>query len=258
MLSVSTQIAREDSLSIFEAMLKSVSFADELIIFNMERKDKAALDLFSKYKAKVINVKTPKIVETIRQSQVQAASGEWVLIMDYDEIITSDLSGEILAITENLASCSAYAIGRDNYSLGYPMYHGGWERDYVVRLLRTKEFVSWGENIHSKPVVKGSTIKTTFAMQHHKDESLTQMVSKTNRYSDIEAQQFFDGSMAPVTGLTLMRKWWMETLRSGVFKKGLLDKKIGLIQSMYQGFSLFISYDKLYDKQRRKKKKKHS
>jgi outer membrane receptor for ferric coprogen and ferric-rhodotorulic acid len=90
-------------------------------------------------------------------------------------------------------------------------------------------------------------------MQHHKDESLEQMVTKTNRYSDIEAQQFYDGSMAPVTGLTLMRKWWMETLRRGIFKKGLLDPKIGLIQSMYQGFSVYISYAKLYEKQRSSK-----
>lgn len=249
MLCVSTQLAKDDSLSTFEAMLKSVSFADELIIFNMERSDREALDLFAKYKAKVIKVKTPKIVEEIRQKQVEASSCDWVLIMDYDEVITPDLAGEIDAITQNQASCSAYMIGRDNYSLGMPLRHGGWQRDYVVRLIRKKDFVSWGTNIHSKPVVKGSTIKTTFAMEHHKDASLEQMVTKTNRYSDIESTQFKEGGMAPVTGLTLIRKWWMETFRRAVLKKGLLDKKIGLIQSMYQGFSVFISYAKLFEKQ---------
>ncbi len=249
MLSVSTQIATGDSLSVFTEMLKSVSFANELLIFNMERTDKEALVLFEKYKARVINVKTPKIVEEIRERQIKEAKGDWVLVMDYDEIVPVDLQGEILAIIENLASCSAYAIGRDNYSLGYPMRRGGWERDYVVRLVRKSDFLSWPKNIHSAPSVKGTTIKTTKAMEHHKDESLSQMVSKTNRYSDIEAAQFFEGKIAEVSSVTLMRKSWMESFRRGFLKRGLLDGKIGLIQSLYQGYSVFISYAKLYEKQ---------
>jgi hypothetical protein len=251
MLSVSTQIAREDSLATFEAMLKSVSFADELVIFNLERTDPETLKLFKKFKAKVIDTKIPevKIVEYIRDAEVQATSGDWVLIMDYDEIITHELKGEIQAIVSNLASCSAYALGRDNYSLGYPMKHGGWERDYVIRLIRKADFISWPTNIHSSPLVKGSVIKTLHAMAHHKDASLAQMVEKTNRYSDIESELFFEGGLPPVTQLTLIRKWWMESIRRGIFRLGLLDKKIGLIQSLYQGFSAFISYAKLYELQ---------
>jgi hypothetical protein len=254
MLSVSTQIASGDSLQVFAQMLESVSFADELIIFNMERVDKEALALFAKFKARVINVKTPKIVESIRERQVKEAKGDWVLIMDYDEIIPQDLQGEITAITENMASCSAYAIGRDNYSLGFPLTHGGWERDYVVRLVRKADFISWPTNIHSQPQVKGTTIKTTKAMEHHKDESLEQMVTKTNRYSDIESQQFYAGKMDRVKPITILRKWWMETFRRGVLKRGLLDGRIGLIQSLYQGFSVFISYAKLYELQSKKSK----
>lgn len=249
MLSVSTQIAIDDSLSTFEVMLKSVSFADELIIFNMERTDKESLALFEKYKARVIDIKTPKIVESIRERQVKEAEGDWVLIMDYDELVPVELQGEISAIVGNMASCSAYAIGRDNYSLGYPLKHGGWERDYVVRLVRKADFISWPTDIHSSPIVKGSTIKTTRAMEHHKDESLEQMVAKTNRYSDIEATQFYVGKMATVKSLTLIRKWWMESLRRGIFKKGFLDGRIGLLQSLYQGYSVFISYAKLYELQ---------
>lgn len=249
MLSVSTQISQQDSLTTFELMLKSVSFADELIIFNLERTDSAALALFSLFSARVINVPTPPVVEVIRDRQIREAKGDWVLIMDYDEIIGSDLRGEISAIIGNLASCSAYAIARDNYSLTYPLKHGGWERDYVVRLIRKADFVTWPANIHSAPIMKGATIKTTKAMEHHKDASLEQMVDKTNRYSEVEATQFNQGHLPPVTPLTLIRKWWMETFRRGFLKRGLLDGKIGLIQSLYQGYSVFISYAKLYELQ---------
>ncbi|MFH1244577.1 MAG: hypothetical protein V1487_03340 [bacterium] len=249
MLSVSTQIARDDSLSTFAAMLSSVAFADELIIFNMERTDNPALELFKQFKARVINIKTPVIVETIREQQVREAQSDWVLVMDYDEIIPPTLKDEILTLIANLASCSAYAIPRDNYSLGFPLHHGGWERDYVVRLIRRADFLEWPKNIHSSPKVRGCTIKTIHSLEHHKDLGLTQMVDKTNRYSCIEADQYFTGRLPLVTPLTLIRKWWMESLRRGVFKRGLLDGKIGLIQSLYQGFSVFISYAKLYELQ---------
>lgn len=250
MLSVSTQIAVGDSLATLAKMLRSVNFADELVIFNMERGDRETLALFESHHARVINVKTPKIVELIRDRQIKEVKGDWILVMDYDEIIPPDLQNEILAIIANQASCPAYAIPRDNFSLGYPMRHGGWERDYVVRLIRKADFISWPKSIHSTPLVKGSTIKTIHAMEHHKDASLTQMVEKTNRYSDIEAQLFFDGGLTSVTILTLLRKSIMEFIRRYFLKRGYLDGRIGLFQSLYQGYSVFTSYAKLYELQR--------
>lgn len=250
MLSVSTQIAQDDSLSTFETMLKSVDFADELVIFNLERTDPETIRLCKKYRARVINLATPQIVETIRSRQVQEAKGDWVLIMDYDEVLPDSLKNEILAIIDNKASCPAYSIPRDNFSLGYPLRHGGWERDYVIRLIRKINFISWPTNIHSSPLIKGSTIKTIHAMEHHKDASLSQMITKTNRYSAIEAQLFFEGGLPPVTSLTLLRKSIMEFIRRYFLKRGYLDGRIGLIQSLYQGCSVFISYAKLYELQR--------
>ncbi|EKD80165.1 MAG: glycosyl transferase family 2 [uncultured bacterium] len=250
MLSISTQIAREDSLVAFEAMLKSVTFADEIVIFNMERTDQSALTLFKQFKARVINIKTPVVVEEIRADQVTQAQGDWVLVMDYDEIIPSPLKDEILTLIGNLASCSAYAIARDNFSLGSPLKHGGWEQDYVVRLVRHADFIMWPTNIHSSPQVRGCTIKTVHSMEHHKDPNLDQMIKKTNRYSEIEADLFFKGGLPRVTSFTLIRKSVMEFVRRYFLKRGFLDGRIGLIQSLYQGYSVFISYAKLYEKQR--------
>lgn len=251
MLSVSTQVSQEDSLTLFESMLKSISFADELVVFNLGRDDDVAHALFQKYATRIINVKTPKVVEEIRTRQVQECRGDWVLIMDYDEIIPPPLQKEIQSkISSPQSNISAYSLSRENFSLGYPLHHGGWERDYVVRLLRRADFLAWPQEIHSLPQFKGELGKLTHAMEHHKDASLEQMVTKTNRYSDIEASQFFVGHLPPVNGLTLIRKWWMESFRRAILKGGILDPKIGLIQSIYQGFSVFISYAKLYEKQK--------
>lgn len=247
MITISTQIAMGDSLKLFEQMLKSVAFADELIIHNMERQDEEFFTLAGKFHAKVIEISTPKVVEVVRGQEVANATHAWVLIMDGDEIITKALAAEILELVK--AVPRAYAIRRRNYSLGRSLTHGGWGDDYVPRLFHKEIFVSWPATIHSVPIVKGEIVKTKAIMEHHKDENLEQMVSKTNRYSEIESSQYLSGGLPPVTPTTLMRKWWMESLRRGILKLGLLDGAIGIIQSMYQGFSVFISYAKLYEKQ---------
>lgn len=251
MLTISTQLSQSDDLTVFSRMLKSIDFADEIIIFNMERNDLETLK-FGSVKPKVINIKTPKIVEVIRARQIKEASGDWVLVMDFDEIVTPVLRDEIKTIMANTGASGAYAIGRDNYSLGYPLHHGGWERDYVVRLIHRADFVDWPSNIHSSPIVKGGIVKTIHSMEHHKDASLSQMVTKTNRYSAIEAEQFFRGGLHPVTVLTLIRKPTMEFIRRYFIKRGFLDGSIGLIQSLYQAYSVFISYAKLYELQQSK------
>ena len=250
MLSVSTQLAQEDDLATFERMLKSVSFANELIIYSMERRDQAAAMLYKKYKARVIEVKTPKIVEEIRRRQIQEAKGDWVLVMDYDEVITLKLAKEIkINIKNPQSNTAAYAIPRRNFSLGYPLRYGGWGGDYEIRLINKSDFSDWPTNIHSFPVLAGPVAKLKELMEHHKDASIAQMVEKTNRYSDVEAQLFLNGGLAPVTVLTLIRKPVMEFVRRYFLKLGFLDGKIGLLQSLYQSYSVFITYSKLYEKQ---------
>lgn len=251
-LTVSTQIARGDDLTAFTRLLASVAFADEIIIFNMERSDPAFLRLAKKFHAQVVDITTPQIVEEIRARQIQESHSDWVLVMDYDEVLPPALRDEIKTIMDSTGACAAYAIGRDNYSLGFPLRHGGWERDYVVRLIHRVDLIAWPTNIHSSPQVKGCTVKTVHSMEHHKDASLSQMVAKTNRYSEVEAQLFFAGGLPPVTPITLLRKPTMEFIRRYLLKRGFLDGKIGLIQSLYQAYSVFITYTKLYELQSRK------
>lgn len=254
MLTVSTQIAVEDDLNVFSRMLDSIAFADEILIFNMERDDQEALQLFKKYQANVINIKTPKVVEFIRGKQISASKHDWVLIMDYDELIPSSLAREIVSTTMNKTSkFSAYYLTRRNFSLGYPLRHGGFGDDQVPRLFYKPDFVSWSKEIHGMPKVKGIFGYLTKPMEHHKDAGLSQMVVKTNRYTDVEAKQFFEAGSPTVTVLTLIRKTVMEFIRRYFLKAGFLDGRIGIVQAIYQSYAIYLRYAKLYELQNKMK-----
>jgi len=249
-LSVTVSVAKEDNLAQFEIMLQSVTFAKEVVIHALYPPDTKLKKLCAQYRAKLIIANSaPTVVEAIRTKQIRETKGNWVLVMDSDEVVTKSLRQEIIGITNSVSHAAAFALPRRNYSLGYPLKHGGWGEDYVVRLFYKRDFLHWPAEIHSVPQFKGKLGKLTNYLNHHKDSSIEFIVDKTNRYSEKEAQQFLEGNLAPVNSFTLLRKLVMEVTRRGLLQLGILDGGIGLFHSIYQGFSVFISYAKLYQKQ---------
>lgn len=242
-------VGPENSLSRLEAALASAGdLPVSIYAFTTDKRTELA-SLVRKYHAQLIRVLPFKIVEVIRKRQIKEADSDWVLVLDYDEVITQSLLTEIKSVVNN-PRFTTYAILRRNYSLGFPLRHGGFGDDYVTRLFKRTSFVTWPKNIHSTPSYQGELGKLRSILEHHKDESISDMVAKTNRYSEVEAQQFYDGGMSPVTAITLIRKPLMEFIRRYFIKLGFLDGGIGLLQSIYQGYSVFITYAKLYEKQK--------
>ncbi len=254
MLSVSVSVSLGDDLDILLRNLKQLKFCDEKSLLAMDFSGKNLHRLRRKLAGlgfEITPIKKPSVVEEVREFQVKSAKGEWVLILDYDEYLPDPLRREIRRVTSNRKnqSASAFAVRRINYSLGRKLTFGGWGDDYQIRLIRKEVFIKWPRTIHSTPHFQGGLRKLKHPLHHFKDPSLEYIVSKTNRYSDEESRIFLEGGVARVNSFTLIRKLCMEIFRRGVLKAGFLDGPIGLIQTIYQGFSVFISYAKLFELQ---------
>lgn len=251
-LSLVITVAPEDNLDLFRQVLDSAAFADEIIIYAIDLTRHQLNRFIKSHQIKFVSIPRPAIVELIRDKQVRQTKNDWVLILDADEIITPQLRQEIqqtLSSKSSFQSTAAYALLRHNYSLGFRTKYGGWGDDYQVRLIYKPLFVSWPKVIHTTPRLKGKIAKLKSPIKHYKDPSLSFVINKTNRYSEAEAELFFKGGLPPVNSFTLFRKLTMEIFRRGILKLGILDGPIGIIQSIYQGFSVFITYAKLYEKQ---------
>jgi hypothetical protein len=78
------------------------------------------------------------------------------------------------------------------------------------------------------------------------------MVTKTNEWSLEEAKLRFDAGHPPVVGWRLIRVmitgFWRSFISQGGWKAGT----VGWIESIYQGFSMFITYAKLWELQQKK------
>lgn len=250
-MKLTASIAEHNEEALIAEAINSISFAYEITVYDMGSDDKT-VSIAEKLGAKVFIIPKPKVVEYCRNDQIIKAKGDWVLIIDADERVTPELAQEIQASLEKADGVGAFAIPRLNYTFGKLLKYGGWNggTDYQIRLIRKSSFIDWPKEVHSTPRFSGKLVKLANPFIHLKDRSIEDMVERTNRYSDMEAGQYYKGGIRVNNPIVLKRKWFMETFRRGIIKGGFLDGWQGIIQSLYQGFSVFISYAKVYEKQR--------
>jgi len=185
-----------------------------------------------------------------RNFGAKKANGEWLFYVDADELVTPALRKELKSKIQNLKSkINAYAIPRINILLGQEMKHGGWWPDYVIRLIRKESLKGWKGELHEQPEIKGEVGKLVNPLIHNSHRNLKEMVEKTNEWSEIEAKLMFGKDHPPVNlprfGTAMFREFWYRA----IIKKGFLDGPVGVIEIIYQVFSRFVSYAKLWELQ---------
>lgn len=235
--------------------LKSLQFVDEIIVIDTGSTDKTNT-IARHYKARVIEFKTGNNFSDWRNKGLKEAKGEWIFYIDADERVTPELKNEILNTikNENNLSDSAFAIPRRNIILGKELRYGGWYPDYVKRLYKKSSLKKWIGDLHEEPVFEGSMGHFNSALIHQKHETITEMVEKTNRWSEIEGKLMFDAGHPPMNIPRFLTAMWREFWQRMVLKRAFLDGSVGIIFAMYQVFSRFTSYAKLWELQVKAKK----
>ena len=187
---LSVVINTRDSSATLERTLKSVKFADEIVIVDAKSKDDT-VKLAKKYTKNVFSMKGPNYVEPYRNFALSKASHPWVLVVDSDEVITKSLREKVLKTTSH-PQADAYFIPRKNLIFGEWLTKAGWWPDYQLRLFK-KDKVTWQNTIHSIPQVEGKTAhfpaKEELAIVHYNYDHLEQFIGRLNNYTSIQAQE---------------------------------------------------------------------
>ncbi len=199
--------------------------------------------------ATVIPLPYLSYVEPIRKIGIDKAKTSWVLILDADERISIELASEIKeAISQ---TPTHYFVPRKNiFGKSKWLKHGGWWPDYQPRLIKKSHLVDWPNEIHSMPVFKGSPGKLINPLLHYSHGNFSHMVEKTTIFENTDADLLLKAGRK-VNTLIFFRKFLGELFRRLIKKRGFLDGKIGIIESIYQAYSQTIKYLYLYEKKYR-------
>jgi len=242
-VSLSVVINTKNVEKTLEKTLKSVKFADEIVIVDMMSRDKT-IEIASKYTENIFSYKDVGYVEPARNFAISKASGKWILIVDADEEVPVALKKVLEKIIKEdeqeakIADC--YYIPRKNLIFDKWIKDTGWWPDMVLRFFK-KGFVEWSDEIHSIPITKGNVRELSaveeIALVHHNYQHVSQFIERMNRYTDIQAKDFNTKVEGEITSKAIFKKFYSEILSRFFAQRGVNDGVHGLSLSLLQGLS---------------------
>jgi hypothetical protein len=233
--------------------LESLSWVDEILVIDTGSEDKT-IEIATKKKAIVVSYIKGGFSDWRNQGAKEARS-DWLLYVDADERVTPLLRKEILRTIKDSTDIALYAIPRRNIILGKEMKYGGWWPDYVKRLMKKRSFLKWEGDLHENPIVKGKLGHLKNPFVHIKHAKLSEMVEKTNKWSEIEAKLLLKSGHPKMVWWRFFRIMITELWHRLIRLKGFMDGTEGVVYAIYQMWSKFVTYGKLWEMQLEKKKR---
>lgn len=238
-------IAKNEEKNIKDC-INSILFTDEIVIIDSESTDET-VELAKKCSDKV-KVFTHKFKDfsTLRNFAQTKASGKWILFIDADERVSDELQTNILTAIEK-SEFYAFKLQRRNF------YFGNYEWPTIEKLERLflkEKLKGWYGLLHESPKFDGELGELDGLLDHYTHRNLAQMVKKTNKWSEIEAELLFSANHPKMVYWRFLRILLTKFWDSFVKQRGYELGTVGFIESMYQAFSYFIVYAKLWEKQK--------
>ena len=231
--------------------LESVKdLASEIIVVDMYSTDKTVA-IAKKFGAKIFFHKFTSYVEPARNFALRQTQGDWILIVDADEEISSDLA-KILQELITHKEINFYRLPRKNIIFGKWIKHSRWWPDYVIRFFK-KGSIRWSEKIHSVPLTRGEgkdlEAKEINAIIHYNYNSINQYLERLNRYAKIQAEELIDSGYK-FNWQDILKKPMGEFLSRFFVGESYKDGLHGLVLALLQAFSELIKYLKVWEKEK--------
>jgi|SRR3989344_3263793 len=238
-------IAKNEEETIHLA-IDSLNFCDEILVIDNESSDNTS-EIAKKMGALVHTLKTNSFSE-LRNFGLKNSGSKYIFYLDADEVISEKLKESILRAVKSENRVSAHSMQRKNYYLG----ENEWPKTEVMtRLFLKDKLLGWKGDLHESPVVDGEIEELEGYIIHHTHKNLTQMLSKTIEWSETEAKLRYQAKHPKMSVLRLIKVMATAFLRYYIGQKGYKVGTAGLIESVYQSFSAFITYAKLWEMQRK-------
>jgi glycosyltransferase involved in cell wall biosynthesis len=227
--------------------LESVKWADDLFCVVDPDTTDGSLEVARRYTSHVV---THPYENKARQCNwaIPQIETEWTLVLDADEWVSEELAGRIRQIVQDSAH-DAYRIRRRSYFFGKLIRYCGWERDYNVRLFRTRRGRYRDQRVHATIDVDGTTGQIDEVMYHDDKRNFEEYFATFQRFTTWSAQDLRDhGKRAGLADLTL--RPLLRFVKMYVIRRGFLDGYHGAVLCGLAAFSVFTKYAKLWNLQR--------
>ncbi|HXM23199.1 MAG TPA: glycosyltransferase family 2 protein [Terriglobales bacterium] len=256
--------------------LESLRGAGEIYVIDSDSTDETA-DIARSFDAKVVQFHYQCGWPKKRQWAMNTLplAYDWVLLLDADEVLTSELAEEIRQALRN-PLCDGYYIALRMHFLGRMLRHSN-ASFYKLSLfrrgkgrfecrLKDQDASMCDMEVHEHVVVEGRTAKLQNSLVHRNVDTLSRYIRKHDGYSTWEAhvwsrgESSYDDLPPSLVGTQAQRRRWLKEkflhlpgsplaffLYKYFFRMGFLDGVPGLIYCGFQGVQLFHTKAKIYE-----------
>lgn len=231
--------------------LESVKeIADEIIIVDSESTDKT-VEIAKKYGAKVFNEQW-KGFGPQKNSVIDKCKGEWILLIDADEELSSELKLKIKNLINGSPKNEVYKINRSSICFGKRIKYGGWSNQYATRLWKNGSVRINNNLVHEDFITEKPVGKIKEHINHHSYLSLSDYLARFNRYTSLGAEEYYKkGKKANLFGVAINP--FFKFIRMYIFRLGFLDGLEGLLLAILSANYTMVKYYKLLELYRKEK-----
>lgn len=239
---LSTCLITRDEEHNLPRVLNSVrGVADEIVVVDCGSQDRT-MEIARDHGAKVITRTWTNFAEQ-KNIAAAAASHNWILSLDADEELSTELRDSLLAWKKREAEFAVYEFARRTWYLGAWINHTGWYPDFQRRLFR-RDAAQFSGIIHEALRFQGKPGRLKGDLLHYTVRSVEEHGQKVERYTTLAAQQMLTaGRRSWRAAMWLAPPWnWFSNY---VLRLGFLDGHRGWIISRMAARGTWLKFKKL-------------
>jgi glycosyltransferase involved in cell wall biosynthesis len=242
-MSISVVIITRNEQASIERCLRSVDWADEVIVVDSGSSDRTVA-ISQQLGARVSETADWPGFGPQKNRALAQATGDWVLSLDADEWVTPDLRDEILRVISHPDGTVAFRVPRLSSFCGRFIRHAGWWPDYVTRLFRRGAAKFSDDVVHERVIAEGKTGTLGKPIMHETYVDLDELLQKMNNYSSLAAQEMRQGGKTASLAGAVLRGGWA-FIRSYFLRGGFLDGREGFMLAVATAEGTYYRYAKL-------------
>jgi (heptosyl)LPS beta-1,4-glucosyltransferase len=250
MTTVCAAVIARDAAPTIEACLRSLIWADSLLVVVDDRTVDATAEIAASLGARVEKHRFEDYARQ-RNAALKMADADWVFFVDADEVGTPELEKEIRCITGLYEGAApGYWVPRRNIIMGRWVRHAGWSPDYQMRLLRRVD-ASYREDriVHELVDLKGQPGYLRNPLVHYNYSTLREFCTRQQQYARMEAvNRSRQGVRIKPQNYVLQP--WRQFWRRFVTLEGYREGRLGLLLSALLGYYELRTYLELRALQR--------
>lgn len=241
-------LARNEESNI-RSCLETVSWCDEVIVVDMESSDRT-VEIAREYTERIFSHAVVSAFDIAKKFAVEQASGDWILLVDADEMIPRPLA-EILQQLVAGNSADVYRIPFKHYIMGDWIQNSGWGYSPLPRLFRAGS-IRFEKTIHGYMHINETARVVTlepgdgFCIVHFNYTDSRHFVEKLNRYTSVEAEHKYENGES-FSYWRLVKSALLAFYGRYVKGRGYRDGVRGFSLSAMMTFYTVMTYIKLWE-----------